>query len=187
MKLKFYLLIGIFFMLASGLFMFDPVMKAIRNNKINGHVQAMQTQEAKPAIVIAGMPTRIYIPSLDIDLPVIKGYYDASNLSWTLSNDSAQYATSTPQPNNVGGNTFIYAHNLPKLFDDLHKIKSGDIVIVQTDNHKFYYKFRNAYETTPYDTSLLSYKGAPILTLQTCSGLWYQNRQLFTFDFVRVV
>jgi hypothetical protein len=37
----------------------------------------------------------------------------------------------------------------------------------------------------PTDATLFEYKGKPILTIQTCSGVWYQNRQLFTFDLER--
>jgi LPXTG-site transpeptidase (sortase) family protein len=100
----------------------------------------------------------------------------------------AQYATVTVQPNNKEGNTFIYAHNRVGVFHTLSRINVGDTVIITTDNgHTLTYKFRTSYETNPNDTSLFSYKGAPILTLQTCSGVWYQNRQLFTFDLVEAL
>lgn len=133
--------------------------------------------------LISGQPVRIQIPSLHIDLKVVDGYYNSTNKTWTLTRDMAQHATMTPQPNNKEGNTFIYAHNRPGVFQALSKLKVGDQVIVTTGNgHTFTYTFRSAYETNPTDTSLFTYEGAPILTLQTCSGIWYQNRQLFTFD-----
>jgi len=73
------------------------------------------------------------------------------------------------------------------VFSTLNRIKPGDEAIITTDNgHRFTYKFRAAYETNPSDDSLFHYQGSPILTVQTCSGLWYQNRQLFTFNFENV-
>jgi LPXTG-site transpeptidase (sortase) family protein len=138
-----------------------------------------------PQVAFQGEPVRIQIPSLKIDLNVIDGYYNKSSKTWTLTKDMAQYATVTPLPNNLEGNTFIYAHNRQGVFKDLSKIRVGDEAIITTDNnHTFTYKFRTSYETNPNDNSLFGYRGAPILTLQTCSGVWYQNRQLFTFDLV---
>jgi LPXTG-site transpeptidase (sortase) family protein len=140
-----------------------------------------------PAQVVSGKPVRIQIPALHIDLQVAEGRYNKQTNSWTLSNDKAHYAVNTPLANNAEGNTFIYGHNRKAVFSTLNRIKAGDEAIVTTDNgHRFTYKFRSAYETNPTDNSLFDYKGAPILTVQTCSGLWYQNRQLFTFNFENV-
>lgn len=157
----------------------------------NRHVQtvsaahAFDTHSDAPAPVqrIAGHPVTLQIPALNIDLAVANGYYNATSKSWTLSSDKAHYATITPEPNNQEGNTFIYGHNRRQVFASLSKIKPGDEVVLKTDNnHTFTYKFVSSYETNPNDDSLFNYRGAPILTLQTCSGLWYQNRQLFRFD-----
>lgn len=140
-----------------------------------------------PAQVISGKPVRIEIPSLQINLQVIDGHYDAKTNGWTLTKDKAQYAAATPLANNATGNTFIYGHNRKGVFNTLNRIKAGAQAIITTDNgHRFVYTFRSAYETNPNDNSLFAYQGAPILTVQTCSGLWYQNRQLFTFDFQSV-
>ncbi|HSX29511.1 MAG TPA: sortase [Candidatus Saccharimonadales bacterium] len=136
-----------------------------------------------PQKLITGKPVRIIIPSLNIDLPVIDGYYNAQRQQWTLTSDKAQYATMTSPANNAGGNTFIYGHNRKGVFNTLNQIKVGDTVTLTTDNgHTFTYSFRGALETIPTDDSLFHYQGKPILTVQTCSGVWYQNRQLFTFD-----
>jgi LPXTG-site transpeptidase (sortase) family protein len=139
---------------------------------------------APPVQVVSGKPVRIEIPSLHIDLQVIDGHFNDTTKTWTLTKDKAQYATVTPLANNAEGNTFIYGHNRKGVFSTLNRITKGAQAIVTTDNgHRFTYTFRSAYETNPNDDSLFHYQGAPILTVQTCSGLWYQNRQLFTFDF----
>lgn len=136
---------------------------------------------------ISGNPTHISIPSVGIELSVVPGYYYPKSNTWTLTLDKAQYGTMTAPPNNKSGDTFIYAHYRWGVFYKLPKIAEGAEAIITTDNgHTFTYKFRSSIITTPQDTSIFTYKGKPILVLQTCNGLWYQNRQLFTFDLVKV-
>lgn len=140
------------------------------------------TPAAQPQQRIEGLPVRIQLPPLHIDLPIIKGYHNARTQTWTLTKTNVQYAVDTPLANNVGGNTFLYGHNRREVFRDLAKIKLGAEALVTTDNgHVFTYVFKGAIETAPSDDSLFAYQGPPIMTIQTCSGLWYQNRQLFTF------
>jgi LPXTG-site transpeptidase (sortase) family protein len=130
-----------------------------------------------------GKPVRIQIPSLGINLPVADGRFNAATKKWTLSNDKAHYAVKTPLPNNAAGNTFVYGHNRPGVFKKLAQIKLGEEAIITVeDGREFVYVFKGAYETDPNDDSVFNYQGPPMLTVQTCSGLWYQNRQLFTFD-----
>lgn len=139
------------------------------------------------APLITGTPDRIAVPAVNINLKIIPGYYDPASQSWNLSLTDAQWGVMTARPNNKSGNTFIYAHARKNVFLDLPKVKPGDEAIVSSDNgHTFTYRFISSVETAPTDTSLFDYKGKPILVLQTCSGLWYQYRQLFTFDLVKV-
>lgn len=137
----------------------------------------------QPVVAISGRPVHIQIPSVGINIPVIDGYYYPATNGWTLTNYAAQYAVQTPLANNTEGNTFIYGHNRHSVFEALLNIKLGAEAIITTDNgHTFTYVFKGALITTPSNLSLFSYQGPPILTLQTCSGTFYQNRQLFTFD-----
>jgi len=143
------------------------------------------TAAPKPAQVLQGTPVRIQIPSLKIDLQVIPGLYNRTSKTWTLTKNKAQYATITPPANNQAGNTFIYGHNRAEVFASLLRIKPGALVTLTTDNqHTFTYRYRASVTTNPNDDSLFHYQGPPILTVQTCSGAWYQNRQLFVFDLV---
>src|SRR5947209_19841594 len=48
---------------------------------------------------ISGEPTRIAIPSVGIELPVIRGYYDAPTKTWSFGSNTAQYATVTAPAN----------------------------------------------------------------------------------------
>jgi LPXTG-site transpeptidase (sortase) family protein len=174
-----FLLIGLILM---GLSLYGPLAAAgpdgpaiASNNDIN-HVA-----------LIKGTPVRIQIPNVGIDLKVIPGHYYPSSKSWTLSLNDAQYGVMTAPANNVGGETFIYAHYRKGVFLTLPKIQTGSTAIITTNNnHVFTYTYRYSRVTNPTDTSLFTYKGKPILVLQTCSGTWYQNRQLFVFDFKEV-
>lgn len=144
------------------------------------------TDNGNPAI--SGRPVRITVPSLGIDLKVIPGHYYPANQSWTLSLNNAQWGTMTAPANDKQGLTFIYAHYRKGVFLDLPRIERGAHVFITTDNgHQFTYIYRRSIVTSPGDTSLFTYHGKPLLVLQTCTGLWYQNRQLFMLDLEKAV
>jgi len=137
---------------------------------------------------ITGKPVRLVIPTLNLSLAVQDGIYDTKSGRWTLSNNDVHYALMTMQPNDQQGNTLIYGHYRPGVFATLHTIKSGAEIRVVADNgYTFIYTFREAKTVDPSDTSILSYEGKPMLTLQTCTGAFMQNRQLFSFDFASAV
>jgi LPXTG-site transpeptidase (sortase) family protein len=145
--------------------------------------QALQNNDP----VIEGNPVRIQVPSVSIDLKVIPGNYYPATKSWSLSLNDAQFAKITNEPNNRQGLTFIYAHYRKGVFINLPKIQPGAEVIITTDNgHTFTYTYTKNIVTNPNDTSLFTYQGKPLLVLQTCSGFWFQNRQLFLFDLRKV-
>lgn len=151
-------------------------------------VQPVTSSAVEPeATLYTGKPVRLTIASIGIDIDVADGVYDASSQTWTLTNTNAHYALMTPPANNLKGNTFIYGHNRKQVFASLKNVQVGDTAIVTTaEGHTFTYIFASSFETTPTDDSLFRYEGPSLLTLQTCSGLWYQNRQLFTFTFSSV-
>jgi LPXTG-site transpeptidase (sortase) family protein len=140
-----------------------------------------KTVVAKPGI-IKGAPRHIAVPSLGIDVDVLDGAYNTRTGEWTLSEETAFYGTPTELINSDSGNTLVYGHNSDKIFGKLLQITSGAEVIVTTDNG---YKFTYIYQTTeavePTDVHALEYSGTPRLTLQTCSGVWNQTRQMFYF------
>jgi LPXTG-site transpeptidase (sortase) family protein len=189
MKIRQHLILGSLFIASGVLFAYVPVTQYYASHNVAANVDASNLpQPVKIEGAVQGRPIRIKIPSVNINVPIVDGYYDAKKQDWTLTNTSAQYATITPQANNVGGNTFIYGHNQGPVFERLPQIKPGDQAIIYTDSgYTFTYTFKSARETNPRDDSLFYYQGAPILTLQTCSGFLSQNRELFTFELTKVV
>ncbi len=153
----------------------------------NTHRSSLNT--AKPSLsvpadkIVSGNPISLSIQSIGSTHSVIKGveYPDGT---WTLTPDKVQYAVISSEPNNKEGNTVIYGHATKAIFGYLSTMKKGDVANITTDNgYVFHYRFEGSYAVSPYDFSIFSYKGAPILTLQTCSGTFYQNRQMYQFSF----
>lgn len=169
-------------MLLFGVYIFEPLPPSRSNHVLAAQIKADRAAPIKP--MVAGMPSRIVIPALGLDLPIDKGYYDASEASWTLSGYRAQYAILSPLPNDTSGNTFIYGHNNPYVFGPLKHIAPGARAeVYTTDHHVFNYTFTNTDAVTPDNTSVLMYQGPPIMTIQTCSGVWNEQRQMYTFKF----
>lgn len=185
--LRFYFFIGLFFILA-GLLLSSPHLVQLWQQKNSQPVFADSISDSASKLkqaTISGVPAHISIPNADISVDIEPGYYNKTAKTWTLSLTKAEYAMITPEANNGNGNTFIYGHNRWEVFYKLLKVQPGDEAIVTTaNNHTFVYKMTGRRDTNPNDDSLFRYQGPPILTLQTCSGLWYQNRSLFVFNLV---
>lgn len=141
--------------------------------------------DATPKFKEAGIPVRVAISDVGIDVPVQKGFYDSDKKIWTLSLDKAQFAMMSKKPNTIEGNTYIYGHARTNVFAPLLKAKVGATAVVHTeDGQEFSYRLKTILVVKPEDSTILQYHGSPILTLQTCSGSLFQNRSLYVFEFV---
>lgn len=161
-----------------------PAPTELKQAKAVAAAQIAQ-QPAQPDVTyVSGEPSALYIPSLGIDLAVTPGVFNAQTREWTLTRDKAQYAVMTPEPNTVGGNTFIYGHYRRGVFSTLHQIQPGAKAIVTTKNgKKFTYVYESNRVVAPENVAgVFDYQGKPILTIQTCTGVFFENRQLFTFN-----
>jgi LPXTG-site transpeptidase (sortase) family protein len=135
---------------------------------------------------IEGTPRHITVPSLGIDTNIVDGLYDNKTGNWTLTEDSAFFATTSNLVNSDSGNTFIYGHNSQKIFGKLLNINAGAEVIITTDNgYEFTYVFLATEAVRPTDVYTLNYSGKPRLTLQTCSGVWNQTRQMSYYELTK--
>jgi LPXTG-site transpeptidase (sortase) family protein len=189
-SLRFYAFIGIFFMLGGFLLSSQHFIQAWqqKNSQPVFAQPANQVSNTPAKATVSGFPSHISLPNVGISIDIDPGYYNKTSQTWTLSLTKAEYATITPLPNNGGGNTFIYGHNRWEVFYKLLKVQAGDqAIITTTNNHKFTYQMTSRRDTSPTDSSLFTYQGPPVLTLQTCSGFWYQNRSLFVFKLVQAV
>lgn len=180
-------LIGII-LIAGGWFLWNLRLDNEVTNAEPALPNTTQPAKAPAQATISGEPSELIIPSMGKSWPIINGYYNTSTKQWTLTLSEVQYATITPPPNNASGNTFLYGHYRPEVFDLLHEIKIGAEAIVTTTNgYTFTYQLTKIEVVSPSDDSLFQYQGPPILTIQTCTGLFFQNRQLFIFKLTGVV
>lgn len=143
-----------------------------------------------PTIRLAkqGVPTRVVVPSVSIDLGVQPGSYEPEKQTWTLNDYSAFYADRTVPANNSNGTTLLYGHGTSAVFARITNIQQGAEATVYTDTGLiFSYRFESSREVLPTDTSVLNESGgAPKLVLQTCSGPFDKYRTLVSFVLVGV-
>ncbi|HTE22217.1 MAG TPA: sortase [Candidatus Limnocylindria bacterium] len=161
------------------------------NARVQAQPQITAQNSVRPQIteenVIQGEPAELAIPGLGIKNSVIAGVFNSQNGQWTLTLDKVQHAIITHTPNDSRGVTFLYGHNRPEVFARLPQIQPGAEAVIKTKNgHTFRYRFKDSRTTSPADVSVFEYDGPPILVLQTCTGVFFQHRQLFTFEFVGV-
>lgn len=140
-----------------------------------------------------GQPVRIIIKQasngLDIDLPIDTGSYDSKTNSWTLSDTHAEYADLSALPNDTMGTTLIYGHNNPHVFGYLSAIHANAEAyaeIYTANGHVFTYHYDNTKALRPDDTSVFDPNGPPVLVVQTCSGSFFEYRQMFRFELRKV-
>lgn len=135
-------------------------------------------------VASTGVPTRVIIPELGMDLPIAPGTFDPATGEWTLSEDSAYYATFSVPANDSNGTTLVYGHAKPHMFEPLKNLSVGMHAQVHTNNGKvFTYTFTDMREVIPTDTSVLTDLGPPRLVLQTCTGPWDAYRALYAFKY----
>lgn len=190
MKSRFLIQLGILW-IALGLFLSSPywipmltVSSAAFASSAPDTSQAVNTDKPR----ISGTPVRIAFPALGIDKSLLAGTFNQKDHSWTLSDNEAQYATMTAESNNQTGNTFVYGHNNMNVFGKLLDAQPGlEAVVTTTNGHVFHYTLVTITDVKPNDLSYLADHQAPILTVQTCSGFWYETRRMFVFNLVEAV
>lgn len=118
-------------------------------------------------------PNKIIIPSLALSLPVTT--VPIINDTWDVSVTDASFGESTTVPGHKG-NTVVFAHARPHLFESLPKVKKGAYVHVFTERDWFVYRVYETKTVVPEDVSVLANTSTSELTLYTCVGDFYQDR-----------
>ena len=132
---------------------------------------------------VSGVPTRIIIPDVGIDVSVVPGNYNVTSAVWSVANYQANYATNTALSNNYQGKTLIYGHWTQQVFGPTKNLKAGNEAYVYTENgHLFKYVFVSSSVVSPSDIHVISQlSGKPGLVLLTCQGFHAQERRLMYF------
>lgn len=151
-------------------------------------VRLVKTKVAKEPAKISGIPNRIIVPDLSIDLPVQPQTYSKSTKSWPVSTAVANYADSTAPLNNSAGESLIYGHNTRGVFGPLLNLKPGALVYVYTDNGRlFKYEYQSSQDITPTKLTIFEEmaKAPAGLKLITCKGPLFEYRYLMSFKLLQ--
>lgn len=189
-RLRFYSSVSALYALAL-LFVFQAFGSQLLSQTSNQpvvHTKPRIPIASKPEIkIIAAKPNRIVIPRLEIDLAVTDGDYIPSKKTWTLSDNHAQFALPSTLPNDYEGNSLIYGHNYGWVFGDLKSLRAGDTMQLYAENGTiFTYIYQSTRKLKPDDASVFRYDGYPSVSVQTCSGRFNENRQMYDFTLEEV-
>lgn len=116
---------------------------------------------------LADLPTRIIIPSPQIDLPVKPARIVEG--SWELSSDSASFGLGSATPGNPG-NSVIFAHAKWGLFRPLRQIKKGARVYILAAVKWYLYEVTEIKTVLPSQIEVIEPTEDETLTLFTCTG-----------------
>lgn len=116
--------------------------------------------EVKPS---ANSPTRIVIPKINVDAPIING------VTWE---DLKQGVGHLPGSANPGerGNLYLAAHNdiFGEIFRYLEKLEVDDEYFIYAGEQKFRYVVKEKRIINPTDIEVMLPTTEPVATLQTC-------------------
>ncbi len=119
---------------------------------------------------------RLIIPTIGVDAPVHEGLSEATLQQgiWRIPESS------TPDR---GSNTVLTAHRWqrlagPNTFYHLDNLVVGDVLSVQWQGQKYWYKVTTKFETTSDNMSIEQPTDGAILTLYTCELWWNSDKRL---------
>lgn len=188
-KFKFYAVFTVLNLLVvAGFFaLTTPRTVAAQPEATTAIIKKVEKALPAPRQAVQGIPVRVVIPSVGIDVGVAVGSYDPSNDSWTLDNTQAFYADTSVPVNDNNGVTLIYGHARSAVFSRILQLIDGAEVAVYTDNGTiFHYVYEARQDVDPTDLSIVHSDGPPTLMLQTCSGPFDAYRTMISFKLTSV-
>lgn len=116
---------------------------------------------------------RIQIPVLGIDAPIVQGD------GWDQLKKGVAQHIGTPNPGS-NGNLVLSAHNdvFGEIFRDLDKLKTGDQVIMFTNQQTFTYIVRQSQIVEPTQTEVMSPTKEAVVTLISCYPYMVDNQRI---------
>ena len=116
---------------------------------------------------------RIQIPALGVDAPIVQGD------GWDQLKKGVAQHIGTPNPGG-NGNLILSAHNdvFGEIFRDLDKLKTGDQVILFTDQRTFTYVVRQSQIVEPTQTEVMSQTKEAVVTLISCYPYVVDNQRI---------
>jgi sortase A len=141
-------------------------------------------QPGAPARPIAapGLPTRLIIPALGLDLPIIEVFIVDNQ--WQVAKYAAGYLNGSGRPG-VPGNLAIEGHAglYGAVFAKLGALNPGDDIYVDAAGLRYRYRLRESDVVWPNQIEVLDSTETPTMTLITCIN-WDTQRLVAVADFV---
>lgn len=126
---------------------------------------------AEPVGIAVAAGSRIQIPRLGINLPILEGNVERDIIAGRTPNGSAFHLPGTAAPGERG-NSYLYAHARVGMFLNLWNARIGDQVTLTTQNGvRIEYQVTEVHPRVPWqDTSWIQNTPDTRLTLQTSTG-----------------
>ncbi len=127
-------------------------------------------------------PRRLRMPTIGADMEVYEIF--VVDGEWQVAEYAAGFHHGTALPGMVG-NSVISGHAGLRgaVFKDLHRLKPGDDVVVETDSWRYVYRVRGAMSVWPHQVEVMDPTPTPVLTLITCTN-WDTQRLVVVADLV---
>jgi sortase A len=111
----------------------------------------------------AALPTRIVIPAIGIDAPIVNG------ITWDDLKKGVGHLPGSANPGERG-NMYLAAHNdiFGEIFRNLEKLELGDEFTIYSGDQPYRYVVTSKRVIDPTDVSVMYPSTEPIATLQTC-------------------
>ena len=117
--------------------------------------------------------TRIQIPALDIDAPIVQGD------GWEQLKKGVGHHVGSANPGDKG-NVVLSAHNdiFGELFRDLDRLKAGDQVILYTNQGAYTYIISDSKVVEPTQVEVMESTSLPSVTLISCYPYLVDNQRI---------
>lgn len=117
--------------------------------------------------------TRIQIPALDIDAPIVQGD------GWEQLKKGVGQHVGSANPGDKG-NVVLSAHNdiFGELFRDLDRLKAGDQVILYTNQGAYTYIISDSKVVEPTQVEVMESTSLPSVTLISCYPYLVDNQRI---------
>ncbi len=126
------------------------------------------------SLTFQNIPSKISIKSLALTLPVEST--EIKNGYWPTSQTGVSFLANSGNLGNKG-NLIFYGHNWKNLLGNLHKVKTGDTLVVSGQNGQdFLYSIAYIATVNADDVSILADTNDERITLYTCTGFLDQKR-----------
>lgn len=186
-KLKFYAVFTVLNLLVGAAFFMLSVPRTVEAQPVASTPLVKEKIKIATREAVQGIPVRVVVPRVGIDVSVAMGSYDPNDASWTLDDTQAFYADISVPANDNNGVTLLYGHARSAVFSRILQVTDGAEVIVYTDNgNVFRYKYQSRQDVDPSDLSVVHSDGPPTLMLQTCSGPFDAYRTMVSFTLISV-